>query len=466
MTSVSPTDFAPVGLVNRDAGAIFVRTDAPWRTLARPRAGDPRRPRAGCARRGRPRPGSGTSALAGLALGGGAQAHRRDLGLDRGLRAVAAGADGRRRRPRVVQPARSAGAALGRAHPQPGRDGGRAAAAVPGRADVPGAGHRLDARDAARAGRAEGHAARARAHPRRRGQARRRGRRVPGGAGAAPASRPPTRIPAAVRRYARARPTGASARSCTARRFAASEAKQFGAMFFPTRARRSRSSWCRRRSWLTSRKRRRAAAASERGPSPRPGRARGGSPRSLALDRRLPGSGGDPRLRPDRGRAAARLPAAARHAGARRRPAGRAARARSPTTSSRWSCASRCRAACWAGDVMRDARGRARPGLRSRRCWRDRRRRRLRHAVRLDPRPVRHDGRGADRAADLFPVAARPRWRRSSRSRPARSRRATSRARSCASRARPRPPPTRTTSTSSRSAASTSARSASASCSA
>jgi tripartite-type tricarboxylate transporter receptor subunit TctC len=34
MTSVSHKDFAPVGLVNRDAGAIFVRTDAPWRTLA------------------------------------------------------------------------------------------------------------------------------------------------------------------------------------------------------------------------------------------------------------------------------------------------------------------------------------------------------------------------------------------------------------------------------------------------
>ena len=34
MTSVSPKDFAPVGLVNRDAGAIFVRTDSPWRTLS------------------------------------------------------------------------------------------------------------------------------------------------------------------------------------------------------------------------------------------------------------------------------------------------------------------------------------------------------------------------------------------------------------------------------------------------
>jgi tripartite-type tricarboxylate transporter receptor subunit TctC len=33
MTSVSHHDFAPVGLVNRDAGAIFVRADAPWRTL-------------------------------------------------------------------------------------------------------------------------------------------------------------------------------------------------------------------------------------------------------------------------------------------------------------------------------------------------------------------------------------------------------------------------------------------------
>lgn len=33
MTSISHRDFAPVGLVNRDAGAIFVRADAPWRTL-------------------------------------------------------------------------------------------------------------------------------------------------------------------------------------------------------------------------------------------------------------------------------------------------------------------------------------------------------------------------------------------------------------------------------------------------
>ncbi|HUG52156.1 MAG TPA: tripartite tricarboxylate transporter substrate-binding protein [Vicinamibacteria bacterium] len=33
MTSISPGDFAPVGLVNRDAAAIFVRADAPWRTL-------------------------------------------------------------------------------------------------------------------------------------------------------------------------------------------------------------------------------------------------------------------------------------------------------------------------------------------------------------------------------------------------------------------------------------------------
>jgi tripartite-type tricarboxylate transporter receptor subunit TctC len=34
MTSIAPADFAPVALVNRDAGAIFVRNDAPWRTLA------------------------------------------------------------------------------------------------------------------------------------------------------------------------------------------------------------------------------------------------------------------------------------------------------------------------------------------------------------------------------------------------------------------------------------------------
>ncbi len=33
MTSISPNDFAPVGLVNRDAAAVFVRADAPWKTL-------------------------------------------------------------------------------------------------------------------------------------------------------------------------------------------------------------------------------------------------------------------------------------------------------------------------------------------------------------------------------------------------------------------------------------------------
>lgn len=33
MTNISHRDFAPVGLVNRDAAAVFVRADAPWRTL-------------------------------------------------------------------------------------------------------------------------------------------------------------------------------------------------------------------------------------------------------------------------------------------------------------------------------------------------------------------------------------------------------------------------------------------------
>lgn len=33
MTSISHRDFAPVALVNQDAAAIFVRADAPWRTL-------------------------------------------------------------------------------------------------------------------------------------------------------------------------------------------------------------------------------------------------------------------------------------------------------------------------------------------------------------------------------------------------------------------------------------------------
>ena len=34
MTNISPLDFAPVGLINRDAAAVFVRADAPWQTLA------------------------------------------------------------------------------------------------------------------------------------------------------------------------------------------------------------------------------------------------------------------------------------------------------------------------------------------------------------------------------------------------------------------------------------------------
>ena len=34
MTNISHQDFAPVGLVNRDAGAVFVRADSPWRTAA------------------------------------------------------------------------------------------------------------------------------------------------------------------------------------------------------------------------------------------------------------------------------------------------------------------------------------------------------------------------------------------------------------------------------------------------
>jgi putative tricarboxylic transport membrane protein len=34
MTNIAPEDFAPVGLVNEDAAAIFVRADSPWRTLA------------------------------------------------------------------------------------------------------------------------------------------------------------------------------------------------------------------------------------------------------------------------------------------------------------------------------------------------------------------------------------------------------------------------------------------------
>jgi tripartite-type tricarboxylate transporter receptor subunit TctC len=33
MTNISHRDFAPIGLVNRDAAAVFVRADAPWRSL-------------------------------------------------------------------------------------------------------------------------------------------------------------------------------------------------------------------------------------------------------------------------------------------------------------------------------------------------------------------------------------------------------------------------------------------------
>jgi tripartite-type tricarboxylate transporter receptor subunit TctC len=34
MTNIAPDDYAPVGLVNEDPAAIFVRADAPWQTLA------------------------------------------------------------------------------------------------------------------------------------------------------------------------------------------------------------------------------------------------------------------------------------------------------------------------------------------------------------------------------------------------------------------------------------------------
>jgi tripartite-type tricarboxylate transporter receptor subunit TctC len=34
MTNIGPADLAPIGLVNEDPAAIFVRADAPWRTLA------------------------------------------------------------------------------------------------------------------------------------------------------------------------------------------------------------------------------------------------------------------------------------------------------------------------------------------------------------------------------------------------------------------------------------------------
>jgi tripartite-type tricarboxylate transporter receptor subunit TctC len=34
MTNIAHDDFAPVGLVNEDAAAVFVRADAPWRTMA------------------------------------------------------------------------------------------------------------------------------------------------------------------------------------------------------------------------------------------------------------------------------------------------------------------------------------------------------------------------------------------------------------------------------------------------
>ena len=59
MTNISPDDYAPVGLVNEDAAAVFVRADAPWRTLADLEKAIREKPRS-CARRAQPPAASGT----------------------------------------------------------------------------------------------------------------------------------------------------------------------------------------------------------------------------------------------------------------------------------------------------------------------------------------------------------------------------------------------------------------------
>ena len=249
MTSVSHPDFAPVGLVNRDAGAIFVRADAPWRTLARPGAGDPRR-RPGSLRAS----GTATAGIWHLALAGWLSA----VGLqptDVTWVSIAGSAPSLqelmrgRPRPRGVQPAGSAGAALVRPHPQPRRDGrgarcrsfptcrrsrsrgstGRwarcAALAVP-KATPP-------ARAAAPGRRGRGASSRATSTARRCSGRLHAGLRGPGRSFA---------------RHPRPRRTSAWARSWRATRFADSGRKPIGPMFFPTLIADRPRRWSRQRS--------------------------------------------------------------------------------------------------------------------------------------------------------------------------------------------------------------------------
>ena len=313
-----------------------MRADAPWRTLARPRAGDPRGARARLRASGTATAGIWHLALAGWLSAVGLKPDRRHLGLDRRLRALAPGAAGRRRRPRVVQPARSAGAALGRPHPQPRRDGrARACRSFP-TCRPSGAGRRLDARHLARARGAEGHAARARARC-----SRPRSKRVVEGDEYQSAMQQ-RRLHARLRRSRRssratlARDRSAPGRAAQrARPSAGSRRTQFGPMFFPRCSCSARSPWCRGALLLTREPEAPPRPAADDVARAVPARRAGGSPRSLALDRALHRARGDAGLHRDRGRAAARLPAPARHAARGRRAAGRCCSCPPPITSSR-----------------------------------------------------------------------------------------------------------------------------------
>ena len=146
MTSISPRDFAPIALVNRDPAAIFVRSDAPWRTardLEQAIRAAPGTLRAS---------GTATSGIWHLALAGwlttvGLRPTDVDLGLDRRRGPLTRrAARGRHRRGRV-QPRRGAGAPRIGTHSQSWRHVDRACATVSLGPHVRRAGRRLHAGD-------------------------------------------------------------------------------------------------------------------------------------------------------------------------------------------------------------------------------------------------------------------------------------------------------------------------------
>ena len=159
MTNISHRDFAPVGLVNEDAGGDLRARRRPLADAARSRTGDPGeaaqparvghrggRHLASGARRLARRPwGSTPTDVIWVSIAGSAPSLQELL---------AGGVD-------IVSCSLAEAQALlaRRTHPQPRRDGRRAPAAVRRRADASGAGRGLDARHDSRHRRAEGHAA-------------------------------------------------------------------------------------------------------------------------------------------------------------------------------------------------------------------------------------------------------------------------------------------------------------------